>query len=112
MEVVIILLLGWVLPILVCSWLADRQGKDMIKVFACSFFLGWIGGILALLLLPGGEPNDPLLKQWEKEDAELERQRNEAALRAMGKLPQQQSQLTPERRRELEKLIGGKRKPK
>jgi hypothetical protein len=110
MEIVILIFLAWIAPILICSWLADRQGKDMIKVFACSLFLGWIGGILALLLLPGGDPHDPLVDKWAREDAELEKQRNEAALRAMGKLPAQQSQLTPERRSELEKLIGGKKK--
>lgn len=110
MEIALIVSLAWIAPILVCSWLADRQGKDMIKVFACSFFLGWIGGILALLLLPGGEPHDPQAEKWAREDAELEKQRNEAALRAMGKSPSEQSKFTPERRRELEKLIGGKKK--
>lgn len=110
MEIYLLIFFAWILPILVCPWLADKQGKDLIKVFACSFFLGWIGGILSLLLLPGGEPHNPLKEKWAREDEELERQRREAALRAMGKDPSQQSSFSPEKRRELESLLGGKKK--
>lgn len=108
-------MLFWVLPIFVCSWLADRQGKDLTKVFVCALLLGWVGGILALVLLEGGERQGGLEAQWEAEEEELERQRKAAALRAMGKDPELEalkrtSSFSAAKRKELEGLLGGKKK--
>ncbi len=106
MEILITALLFLVMPVCVCCYAADRDGKNVWIVMAAAFFFSWLGGIVAWYLCQGTTPEERIAN----EDAELERQREEAALRAMGKLPARPGErLSEARKRELEGLLGGKR---
>ena len=93
-------------PVAVCCYAADRDGKNVWVVLICSVLFSWLGGILSWYLLKGMTPAERVAN----DDAALERQREEAALRALGKLPVQPGEmLSDARKRDLEKLLGGKR---
>lgn len=78
----------WGLPMLLCGWIASGQGKSVKKVVVCAFVAGWIGGILALILL----------------DAETEGVEDRPVVKAKSVQP-----LSATRKVELEKLLGGKK---
>lgn len=106
MELLIFAGLMWVAPIVVFCYLSDRDGKNTGVVFVAAFLFSWVGGIVAYAVLKGEKPQD----KWKREDEDLEKQREEAALRALGKLPARKGEAMSEaRKRELEGLLGGKR---
>jgi len=69
----------WILPIVTCCWYADANGYNIGKVFVCAFIAGWIGGILALVLL---EPESEPSKSAQEEADERNRQAKYEQLRA------------------------------
>tara|TARA_R110000772_G_scaffold118918_1_gene224809 strand:- start:2727 stop:3011 length:285 start_codon:yes stop_codon:yes gene_type:complete len=55
MTIFMIVLLGWLLPCLLCPIVAGDRGQDARITLLASFLLGWVGGIFAILLLPVDE---------------------------------------------------------
>ena len=111
-EIALIGIVFWVVPLVVFCYLAGEAGKDVRIVFLCAFVFGLVGGLLAYFLLPPKEgfERTPSPRSWEAKEAELERQRQEAELRALGKVPDQGRMISKERRAELEKLLIAKKR--
>ena len=107
MEVVVYAALFWVAPILVCCKASEAKGQDVMVTFCASFIFSWIGGLLAVALQKESDPQERLSK-FEREQHDLEQQRVEAEMKALGKLPESKGSLSRERKKELEKLLGGK----
>ena len=77
-----------------------------MTVFVMTLIFGWLGGILSYFLCTGESIEDKIAK----EDAELERRREEAMLKALGKHPEQKnSPMSAAKKEKLEGLLGGKR---
>ncbi len=108
MTVLIIFLVNWAMPAVLFSYLADRDGKRVWVVLLATLLFGWLGALLSWWLQSGESP----ASRTAAHDAELERQREAAALRALGKVPSPHGgeEMTRERREKLESLLGGRRK--
>ena len=89
MTALILVLCLWIAPIFVCGWIAESQGKNVMKVAISAFLLGWIGGVLALVLLDQTEESyddraaesdrnaryDKVRNQRDREDAAVKSER-------------------------------------
>ncbi len=84
-------MLAWGVPPVVLPMMAADRGQNWRVVLVLSAFFSWLGGLLALFLLPVDE---------EKREARMGK-------KDCVKQPSNARELTPERRRELEKLVGG-----
>lgn len=106
MGLLIFILIFWALPLALFCYLAEKEGKSVMTVFVMTLIFGWLGGILSYFLCTGESIEDKIAK----EDAELERRREEAMLKALGKHPEQKnSPMSAAKKEKLERLLGGKR---
>ena len=104
MDLLLFAFFLWILPIIVCCYISNEQGKSVEKTFLLAALFSWLGGVLAIVML---EKED---SKAAAQEADLQRQRDEANLRALGQLPRAPGELSDSRKRELEKYYGGSKK--
>ena len=100
MEFVTVLLILWVIPTTILCLIAEKNGQNVTKVLIACIVGSFLGGVLALILLPTDEKhNEARAHEIRRRNSILHSQQ----ARAMGRSQKEKEDL-------YRNLIGGKRR--
>ena len=112
-HVALFALVFWLSAVLVAPVLAADMGQSWKIVLLVSFFFGWIGALIAMsrLRIDQDKADDRYAASQGRATREgLERDRRVAELKAMGRREPVRGEMSEDRKRRLQALLGGPRR--